>query len=1548
MKKKNILRKVLLVAGLVGGSVALASCNNLPQQTTTTPTPATTETTPTTSSTTPAPTTTSTTPVVEKFTVTFDSKGGSAVQAVEVNAGSAVAKPTDPTKSGEKFVGWFTSTDNGTTLSSTAYDFTQAVNSNLTLYALWGNYETATLTIHDNPNDATATREVTVTLNRKSGNVWYGIPELADPTDDYKEFAGWFSDSTLQTPAEITEGIEEDTEIWAKWNPQYEEVTAGFNKDGGNGFVSWNDLASAAGFTYNVVTTEEKEYGAFKFGTGLKIQDETCINTQGKKITITLTGSDNEIHLDKGKWGSGTAGKIHVDEIVDGQTVSKYTSEEYKNGNETDKIDLKSLKAGTYQIYGEKSLYIYSLSIVQKLEKAPVTGFEYTATETEFLANTLADKAALKAALGLKANKIYGNGRIEAITADDAQLTINVDAVDLTKEGEYTVKVGYANFTQKEFTVKVFAVDTITANMFALDSSRATKHVQTVFVTGDTFNSKNLSVVAHAKCGEATKDFTVNKDFLAAKDDNNLVTVTYQGKTTTYQTYTLAKAVAKEGVGAPAGVVSAVVDPTLQTVEAGKFQTITQALQWFEASKLDAGVMKAIALAEGTYNEKVYVTLPNVYIQAKDSDGDFEKSLANADKYVIVYDRLAGQLDPSGQYLYSTDGSATFTVAESATGFSAVGVTFKNYYNNNDLYNESKTLEKAVMKDTQAVALLVRADKSAFVGCKMSSYHDTLYADKGRQLYDHCYIEGRTDYIFGGGTVTAYFGNSTIHTLVGDLNDEKTAAKSGNGGYVACTKGSNSAYDYIFDGCTFEADSTVLDGSVSLGRTWDTGMKLMIMNSTISKAYSKYDFKTGHKEGDITFNDRYTEMNSGKSPKAANIFEFNNTGDSALTATEAAEYKSVTVKANDATDVNGKYNNPLVIFGAKNGETQYDSNWNEAVSLFAGTYTKATLTIHVGDKTVAYAYPLYVGSTMSEDYVKSLFEVPEGFVLTGLFSNEARTTAFDFTKALAATNNIYVGLAEGSPVTFSYSSTGENANVWTEKFDETADPIKSADSTPVEGKKITGDYVIELAIPATKYVNFESLKGFTNGSSEAKKYATIKLMNGDTVVKTIDATTPASKKFGSFTFTGTETSAFVICDSAVNKVVFTCNTANKGYALTEIKVQAYVKEMINKTFDATKLTNASEDKEKIVQTELDSFFTLVGSGDKRSSTTGGAVTSVEFKDAGLQFKVGGKVTVTATVASTGTKNTSLVALYKGNEAVAPKTATRATGDVIGITANVVDVYLSGTNTVIVWEIPAGTYTLKGIQGTSTGGTADGTAVASAKVERAARFIEVKVESVLDTPTTPEGGQGSEGTDTPAQQATSYSFTWNEINTANLTENGKYYTDSACTTESDTKRYDQTTVKTTDLQAAFNPDCTLISVEGKILYRDGVSGSGTLYYDSNKSGNNPKCIEINKAKSDGTTQGAIVFTVTKATTVKVGAASTGGTNTSKIEMLDSTGAAIAGVAETGTDFTVENNVYSITGTATKEITYTLAAGTYKLTTPESGRNVRIMTLVIEQA
>ena len=65
----------------------------------------------------------------DSYTVTFDTDGGSAVAAAEVEHGQTVAKPADPTKEGYTFAGWY--------LGETEYVFETPVTGDLTLVARW-------------------------------------------------------------------------------------------------------------------------------------------------------------------------------------------------------------------------------------------------------------------------------------------------------------------------------------------------------------------------------------------------------------------------------------------------------------------------------------------------------------------------------------------------------------------------------------------------------------------------------------------------------------------------------------------------------------------------------------------------------------------------------------------------------------------------------------------------------------------------------------------------------------------------------------------------------------------------------------------------------------------------------------------------------------------------------------------------------------------------------------------------------------------------------------------------------------------------------------------------------------------------------------------------------------------------------------------------------------------------------------------------------------------------------------------------------------------
>lgn len=64
-----------------------------------------------------------------KYTVTFDSNGGSKVSKQTLEAGKTATKPSNPTKSGYTFKGWY--------LNGSAYNFSNKVTKNITLTAKW-------------------------------------------------------------------------------------------------------------------------------------------------------------------------------------------------------------------------------------------------------------------------------------------------------------------------------------------------------------------------------------------------------------------------------------------------------------------------------------------------------------------------------------------------------------------------------------------------------------------------------------------------------------------------------------------------------------------------------------------------------------------------------------------------------------------------------------------------------------------------------------------------------------------------------------------------------------------------------------------------------------------------------------------------------------------------------------------------------------------------------------------------------------------------------------------------------------------------------------------------------------------------------------------------------------------------------------------------------------------------------------------------------------------------------------------------------------------
>lgn len=139
--------------------------------------------------------------VKQAVTVTFNSNQGTAVDSQLVAVGGEVVKPADPTKKGYVFTGWFSDE-----ACSTAYDFANPVDADITLYAGWKKVYTVTF------NDAFGTETPVEVVEGQTVTV------PANPTHDGYTFVAWYADEECTTKFDASAAVTADATVWAKWS----------------------------------------------------------------------------------------------------------------------------------------------------------------------------------------------------------------------------------------------------------------------------------------------------------------------------------------------------------------------------------------------------------------------------------------------------------------------------------------------------------------------------------------------------------------------------------------------------------------------------------------------------------------------------------------------------------------------------------------------------------------------------------------------------------------------------------------------------------------------------------------------------------------------------------------------------------------------------------------------------------------------------------------------------------------------------------------------------------------------------------------------------------------------------------------------------------------------------------------------------------------------------------------------------------------------------------------------------------------------------------
>lgn len=164
-------------------------------------------------------------PVIAEYTVSFDSQGGSSLSPVTVPEGSKIAKPSDPEKEGETFLGWYKEKT-----YTTIWDFDKdVVTQNLSLYARWAKPEQHVYTVSFETNGGSEVAPLKVLEGDK-------LVKPTDPTKTDYSFLGWYTDAALTELWQFdTNVVKEDITLYARWsNPGEKVYTVSFDTDGGS------------------------------------------------------------------------------------------------------------------------------------------------------------------------------------------------------------------------------------------------------------------------------------------------------------------------------------------------------------------------------------------------------------------------------------------------------------------------------------------------------------------------------------------------------------------------------------------------------------------------------------------------------------------------------------------------------------------------------------------------------------------------------------------------------------------------------------------------------------------------------------------------------------------------------------------------------------------------------------------------------------------------------------------------------------------------------------------------------------------------------------------------------------------------------------------------------------------------------------------------------------------------------------------------------------------------------------------------------------------
>jgi pectinesterase len=218
----------------------------------------------------------------------------------------------------------------------------------------------------------------------------------------------------------------------------------------------------------------------------------------------------------------------------------------------------------------------------------------------------------------------------------------------------------------------------------------------------------------------------------------------------------------------------------------GQFTSVQAAIMSVPQGRAESPVV--IRIKPGKYNEQLYIQREKTHFHLIGEDPATT---------IVTYNLHAN--------MPGADGKPLGTFRTPSTTIDA-----------DDFHADNITFENSAGAVGQALAITVNGDRAVFRNCHFLGWQDTIFLNRGRQLFQECTIKGHVDFIFGG--ATAFFDRCNIHCLK-------------NGYITAASTPDTQRFGFVFRDCKLTADSGV---TTYLGRPWRDYSAVAFINCEMS------------------------------------------------------------------------------------------------------------------------------------------------------------------------------------------------------------------------------------------------------------------------------------------------------------------------------------------------------------------------------------------------------------------------------------------------------------------------------------------------------------------------------------------------------------------------------------------------------------------------------------------------------------------------------------------------------------------------------------------